>query len=107
MGTITLPAVQVQEAARKVIAEILAVRKQRDSEKVQRYMQKRWFNFKRWFHYKTEQEVLEWLEAHSFYGWLSEYRFHDYEHAQKLLKLALHGDPVTLDQEDVEVLFKD
>lgn len=106
MGTITLPAVQVQEAARKVIAEILMVRKQEDERTLNYYMQPKWSRLP-WkdFHCKTEQEVIDELDKEYPHGWRSEHRFYDFNRAQKLLELASNVDEVTLNRRDLKTLF--
>ena len=107
MATIVLESAKVIEAAEKTIEAIKAQRAKEDAETLEDAMQPRKFlGFK--LRARTEKEALKYLEdceGWSFGTWKSSYAWGDLSHAKKLLRLAKHGDPVTLNEEDVLVLF--
>ncbi len=109
MATIQLPAEQVQSKALEVIEEIMAIRKERSEPWIKRRMEEPvrcgflWLKKR----YLTEQEAINYLfesEPIAFYSAYL-YRAGKLEKVGKLLRLSQHGDPVTLNEDDVEVLF--
>lgn len=108
MATIVLPADKVIEAATKVIADIMNERKKRDDDAIDNVIiYHKNFSFRKGFYAKTREQALEWISGQSpFSSWgLSIYGWDVLDSAKKLLKLAQHGDPVTLNEDDVNVLF--
>ena len=104
MATIVMESAKVIEAAKAVIAHIREVRLERDEESIAYWMQPRTlFGFKR--KARTREEAIKALEAADMYGWRSYYGNGTLSSAKALLKLAEHGDPVTLNEKDIEVLF--
>ena len=108
MATILMESAKVIEACEKVIARIEAYRAKEDEEtiKLAISMCKR-FSFKRGFYTMNRQEAIDWINKQSCFGrWSFSIRgWGDLSEAKKLLKLARHGDPVTLNENDIEVLF--
>jgi hypothetical protein len=108
MATIVLPADKVIEDATKVIADIMAVRNKADSEAISRVIAlHKNFSFRKGFYNKTEEQAKQWIcDQGALSSWgFSIYAWGTLNEAKKLLKLAQHGDPVTLNQEDVNLLF--
>ena len=104
MATIVMSAEKVIEAAEKTIAGIKAQRKKENEEKISAWMGPRrflWIKLKP----RTREQAIKALDNSDSWGWRSEYAWGDLEHAKKLLALAKHGDPVTLNENDVRVLF--
>ena len=105
MATIVCSAAKVQEAAQKVIDHILTTRKERDEEDIARVMAKpRKFFWTRKPNPYTREAAIKYLDSNCF-GWRSQYAWGDLGHARKLLLIAEHGDPVTLNEDDTLVLF--
>jgi hypothetical protein len=103
MATIVMSAEKVIEAATKVIAEIEARRNVENEGMISEKMKdKRFILFGRTL---TRDEAIKELKdaRWSFYPCM--YYWSDLNHVRKLLKLAQHGDPVTLNEEDTSVLF--
>jgi hypothetical protein len=105
MATIIVPSQKVIEAATKTIADIKAERKKRNEETIAKHLGKRAFSFRRGFYRMNREETIAWLDNNIMFGWRSQYAWGDLEKAKKLLNLAKHGDPVTLNEEDCRVLF--
>lgn len=108
MATIVLPAEKVIAAAEATIAYIRDERNSEDEEKIAEWMKPRkflWFTLRA----RTREEAINALDKHyaaSWYGdWRSNYAWGDFSKAKKLLRLARLGDPVTLNEDDVRVLF--
>jgi hypothetical protein len=104
MATIVLPAEKVIAAAEATIANIEKVRKERDEENITNWMKPRkvlWFTLRA----RTREEAIKALDHSDSWGWRSQYAWGDLKHAKKLLRLARLGDPVTLNEDDVRVLF--
>ena len=108
MATIVLPAEKVIAAAENTIAYIRNERNGEDEEKIAEWMKPRkflWFKLRA----RTREEAINALDKHyaeSWYGdWRSNYAWCDLNKARALRKLAQHGDPVTLNEDDVRVLF--
>lgn len=106
MATIIMESAKVIEAATNVINNIAAKREAKDNCYIDAAMQPRkflCFNLKT----RTKKEAIKYLDESDIegWGWRSEYAWGDLDHAKKLLKLAQHGDPVTLNEKDVRVLF--
>ena len=107
MATIVMESAKVIEAANNVIKNINAKRERLDHKTISHAMQQNMFSFKRWFYKMNREEAINWINNQ---GWTSSwgfsiYAYGDLSHANKLLKLAQHGDPVTLNEEDIRVLF--
>ena len=108
MATIVMEAPKVIEAADAVISSILAERIARDEKCIENAMKPR----KRWFRKDivlTREEAIAHLDNVAknklFDSWSSQRGWGALEHAKSLRKLAEHGDPVTLNENDIEVLF--
>lgn len=107
MATIVMSADKVIAAANKAINNILQYRKEMDQATIARLMRTKRFSFRRGFYYFTEIEANNFLDSQ---GWESrwgrcEVGWGDLDKARALLKLSEHGDPVTLNTDDVRVLF--
>ena len=108
MGTIVMASAKVIEAADTTIQLILDKRKESDEKRIARYIEhKTPSKFWKRFGFKTpsrEQAVKKLSE--DIWGFFPcQNGWGDLEKAKKLRKLAEHGDPVTLNEEDVRVLF--
>jgi hypothetical protein len=103
MATIVMSSVQVIAAANATIEQIKAERKRRNDEVIATAMKLRkvWFKWKT----RTKEEAIAWLDKNDAWGWRSGYAWGDEIKAKNLLRLAQHGDPVTLNEDDVRVLF--
>ena len=108
MATIILESAKVIEACKNTIATIEAVRAKRDNRAITNRMAMKAFSFKRGFYNMNQEEAKQWINEQgslSSWGW-SYYAWGDLDHAKKLLLLAKQGDPVTLNEEDCQVIFK-
>lgn len=105
MATIVMESAKVIEAAKKAIADIRAERMTQDNDKIYRRMNDRAFSLFRGFYKMTTEEAIVWLDDRHSWGWRSIYGWKTFEHAKNLLRLAQHGDPVTLNEKDTAVLF--
>lgn len=96
---------KVIKACEDVIKLIDETRKDKDAKNIIKVMQKarRTWYFKKY--YPTYEQAIKILDASDLWGWRSERGWGDLKHAEKLLTLAKHGDPVTLNEEDCRVLF--
>lgn len=105
MATIIMSADKVIEAANKVIESINNERNRRDEDNISRAMSKKRGIFKKY--YLTREQAIDYLKSNhdAFFGWRSVYMWDTLSKAEALLKLANHGDPVTLNQDDIGVLF--
>lgn len=105
MATIVMESAKVIEAAKAVIEHIEARRKREDEEAIASRMQPRSFmGFK--LKTRTREEAIKSLDSDcTMWGWHSHYAWGTLSSAKELLKLAQHGDPVTLNEKDVDVLF--
>jgi hypothetical protein len=95
---------KVIAAADTTIARIKQVREDRDNAAITEAMQPR----KGWFgkvKTRTESEAIAYLDTIDAWGWRSCYAWGDLDKAKNLRRLAQHGDPVTLNEDDVRVLF--
>jgi len=105
MATINMSATQVIEACENVISKINAEQLRRDELCINREMSVKRGIFRKYY-FSREQAINYLYETEKmFMGWRSIYGWGDLEHANKLLKLAKYGDPVTLNEEDIRVLF--
>lgn len=109
MATISMSADKVIEAANNVISDIMAKRDLRDEELIIDVMKKGYFSFKQMKRIKYDrEEAIKYINDNSYigsgYSW-SIYAYGTLYDAKRLLKLAQHGDPVTLNQDDISVLF--
>lgn len=108
MATIQMSAQQVLDAANKIISKIDSERRKIDMVTISRAMNLVFrFSFRRGFYRMNEAEALQWVKQQARYGgWgLSIYAWGDLYKAKSLLLIAQHGDPVTLNEDDVRVLF--
>lgn len=105
MATIVMESAKVIEAAEKTIAHIMAYREKENEKEINSQMNTRSFSFRRGFYYMTRQEAIDYLNHSDTWGWPCIYAWGDLDKAKALLKLAQLGDPVTLNEEDVRVLF--
>ena len=104
MATIVMKAWQVIQACETTIAKIEAERLARDEKEIAIVMDTKYGWFKKY--YPTREQAINILkEAAPFLGWRSCYAHGDLALAKKLLKLANRGDPVTLNENDVEAIF--
>lgn len=108
MATIVMEASKVIEAADRVINSIRNERIARDEKRIASAMKPK----KLWFLKQvtlTREQAIARLDKSSdgwlFESWRSAYAWGDLEKAKSLRKLAEHGDPVTLNENDIEVLF--
>lgn len=104
MATIVCSADKVKAAAIATIKYIEAKRIERDEAAIANTMRTRYIGWKG-FYYPDREKAIKILDNSDFFGWRSMYARGDYEHAKKLLLIAEHGDPVTLNEEDARVLF--
>lgn len=108
MATIVKDAESVIEAAKKVIAHIENVRNNEDEKTIAEAMKTTFrFSFRRGFYRMNRQETINWIRSQGAFGnWgFSYYAWGDLDKAKSLLLIAEHGDPVTLNCEDVRVLY--
>ena len=95
---------KVIKACEAVTAKIEAHRQKRDEAAIAQEMASRSLGW-RGFYWPTREQAIKALNRSDAWGWRSIYAWGDYDHAKKLLLLAQHGDPVTLNEEDTRVLF--
>ena len=106
MATIQMQAQKVQKAAEKVLESIQQQRLKSDESAIKAKMKKRRFVSFCGFCYPSRDQAIIWLdEKAGTLGWRSRARSHEKVVAEGLLLLAEHGDPVTLNAEDVQILF--
>lgn len=104
MATIILESKKVIDAALAVITEIEAIRTSKDEERILKEMRGlSVFGFA--FFAKNRKQAIKDLTKNDCYFFPSSYAWGDYRKAKSLLKIAKQGDPVTLTEEDVDVLF--
>lgn len=105
MATIVLDSAKVIAAAEGAIARIMGIREERDRRAIDRMMAPRerlWRSTVR----LTEAEAIKALdEGADMFGWRSRYAWGALDKAKALRKLAQYGDPVTLNEDDIYVLF--
>lgn len=102
MATIVVSASAVIEAAQRTI-EAVKLRRDTENEKtIAYYMQPRKFL---WFKLKPRTREGAIHEARMAWEYPCTLGHDILIHAKKLLTLAQHGDPVTLNEEDCRVLF--
>lgn len=104
MATIVCSAEKVKAAAQATVDYIEGRRIDIDEAAIVRVMGKRHIGW-RGFYYPDREKAIKILNESAFMGWRSVYAWGDLEHARKLLLIAEHGDPVTLNEEDARVLF--
>lgn len=109
MATIVVSAQEVITAAENVIAGILAKREAKNEEMILNTINHSFpGKLRKFFGVKplTREEAIKKLRADFYGSWYpSIYAWGDLEKAKNLLRLAKHGDPVTLNEEDCRVLF--
>lgn len=107
MATIVMESAKVIEACEATITRIESYRKEKDEAKIAGVMATK--IFVGWFKrdYPTREQAIKYLDNNRdhFFGWRNCTGWSDLAHAKKLLTLAKHGDPVTLNEEDCHVLF--
>lgn len=99
---------KVIEAADTTIQLILDKRKESDEKNIAQYITNRKpSKFFARFGYKApdRDKAIKELTADSWGFFPSCYAYGDLKKAENLLRLAKHGDPVTLNEDDVRVLF--
>ena len=108
MAHIVCSAEKVRESAIRVIKKIEDVRTKRDEKAIARVMENERVCW--WMIWKpvgmTREQAIKWLDESDMWGWRSGYAGGDLDKAKKLLILAEHGDPVTIDEESASVLWK-
>lgn len=105
MTTIVKDAQNVIDAAEKIIAHIKNVLKEKTISIVMNTVFR--FSFRRGFYRMNKQETIEYInkqDASGNYGCLR-YARDDLGKARKLLLIAKHGNSVTLNCENVQVLY--
>ena len=108
MATIMMQSNQVISACNKKIEHILAERLKRDEATITRIMQTKRIGWLWNRKNRTREQAIEWLlndNLDHMFGWKSEFGWRSLDHLNKLLLLAQHGKPVTLNEEDTQVLF--
>ena len=108
MATVVMSSYKVIQAARAKIDAIRQARKDRDERLISDYMRhgKRVWLF--WFKQVTREEAIKYMKEDLYGEWdfPSDYHWGQaFNHAHSLLKLAQHGDPVTLNEKDTDLLF--
>ena len=104
MATIQIQAWKVEEAAQLLIERINLEHERKDRESIREATEKLCFSFKRGFYHMNQEEALVYLLKTDDYFPSCE-RWGISERVQGLLLLAKHGDPVTLNADDVQILF--
>ncbi len=103
-----MEASKVIEACEKVIEHIKSVQETRNRESINsvmgHIMEIDWWKFK-FIRVSNDEQAIKYLNDENMFGWRSLYKHNDLDHAEKLLKLAKNGDPVTLNENDCDVLF--
>jgi hypothetical protein len=103
MATIVMDSAKVIKACEATIKHIKDTQKKRDGYSISVVMAEKRGWFKKY--YPTREQAIKILDESNMFGWRSGYAWGDLEKAGKLLKLAQLGDPVTLNEEDVRVIF--
>lgn len=108
MATIVMVSEKVIEAADKQIASIREVRLQEDEANISQYIRRSIpgkFFAKLGFKAPTREQAIEKLSKDIWNFFPSVKYWATLEKCKKLRKLAQHGDPVTLNEEDILALF--
>ena len=105
MATIVMASQNVIDAAKATIAYIENKRNIYDEKAITKVMATKYGWFKKY--YPTREQAIKILDSSDEYGmgWRSCAGWGDLDKAKNLLRLAQHGDPVTLNEDDVRVLF--
>lgn len=105
MATIVMQADLVIKAAEAVIDKIQQYRQREDEETIQRVMKKTFFGWKG-FYKPNRQQAIDYINGDGRWDFFWSNRcgrqLHD---ARSLLLLAQHGNPVVLNEKDIQVLF--
>ena len=101
MAHIVCSAAGVEKAARAVISHVERERLRRDESAISANMMRKHFWTRKQY---TRDDAINHLNG-DFFGWRSTYAWRALEQANKLLLLAQHGDPVTIDEESAQVLW--
>ena len=104
MATIVMESYKVSYQAREVIHAILTLRMARDEKIIAHAMSLKRFSLFRGFYHMDRTESINWINCQYSWGF-SEYADNVLDHAKKLLKLSELGNPVTLNENDVAVLY--
>jgi hypothetical protein len=113
MATIVMDAEKVWVKADNLIKEIEEAREVEDEKTIYGVMYKKrtkrkFIFFKECDYYFNREQAIAWLDTeagNSPWGWRSIKGWQVADKAKALRLIAEHGDPVTLNQDDVEVLF--
>lgn len=107
MAHIVCSADKVRESAKRVIKKIKETRFARDEKAIAHVMTHERVTWWKFWHPvgMTREQAIKWLDASDMWGWRSGYAWDDLAKAEKLLILAEHGDPVTIDEESASVLW--
>ncbi len=107
MAHIVCTAEKVYGSAKAVIKMIEEERLARDEKSITRVMgheRETWW--KVWQPVgMTREQAIKWLDTSDMWGWRSCYARDALNTAKKLLILAEHGDPLTIDEESAAVLW--
>ena len=109
MAAIVVPAQKVIDACALTITRAMRERAMRDDARIAELMQPRsklFDIFKR--KSLTRDQAIDLAKEISacYFGGYPSCAYHDQlRHAKALLKLAAHGDPITLNEEDVSMIF--
>lgn len=105
MATIVMQADQVIKEAEAVIDNIQQYRQRENEETIQRVMKKTFLGWKG-FYKPNRQQAINWINGDGMwdYFWCYSYAGKE-DKAKALILIAQHGDPVTLNEKDIQVLF--
>lgn len=104
MATIIMESARVIEACTATITRIEKYRKDSDEESIQRIMGQTWH---KWFkpYRPTREQAIKYLVDSDNWSFPCIRGYGTLGKAKKLLKLAQLGDPVMLNQDDVDDIF--
>lgn len=102
MSHIVCSAEKIIAAATAKIKYIRDLQETTDSIIINKVMQKVHFFSRKPY---TKEDAINSLDNGNMFGWRCESGWRDLDHANNLLTLAKHGDPVTIDLESARVLW--
>lgn len=103
MSHIVCSAEKIILAATATIEKILREREYANTCMLNKAMKKVHFFSRKPY---TKEDAIKWLDnSYYMFGWRSVYAYGDLYHANRLLTLAKHGDPVTVDAESAYILW--
>jgi len=108
MASIVMSSADVIAACDIAIASVIACRETRNKELIQYIIDRHAANKFLWIFDRkplTEKEATDWLMQSWEYYFPSMAGNEKLRHAKKLKKLAEKGDPVTLNETDVDLIF--